>query len=136
MAVPGCTWLHLAVLGCTWLFLAAPGCTWLYYAVLGCTRLYLAVPGCTRLYMAVLGYTRSGLVSIEGFKDVWNNQTYMSMDGWMDGIGLDGISPDRSISRSPSGDNNKLEMRNNLCSFWLCQCLNRTGPSFEFDIFA
>ena len=57
-------------------------------AVLGCTRLYLAVPGFTRLYMAVLGYTRSGLVIIEGFKDVWNNQTYMSMDGW-DWIGLD-----------------------------------------------
>ena len=24
------------------------------------------------------------------------------------GLGLDGISPDRSISRSPSGDNNEL----------------------------
>ena len=49
--------------------------------------------------MAVLGYTRSGLVSIEEFKDVWNNQTYMSMDwDW------DWISLDRPISRSPSGD--------------------------------
>ena len=37
--------------------------------------------------MAVLGYTRAGLVSIEEFKDVWNNQTYMSMDG----MGLDGM---------------------------------------------
>ena len=27
----------------------------------------------------------------------------------MDGLGWDGISPDRSISRSPSGDNNASE---------------------------
>ena len=65
--------------------MALPGFTWLYLALLGCTKLYLAVPGCTRLYMAVLGYTRSGLVSIEGFRAILNTQTYMSMDGWMDG---------------------------------------------------
>ena len=29
----------------------------------------------------------------------------MSPDGWMDGMGWDGISPDKSISRSHSGDN-------------------------------
>ena len=30
------------------------------------------------------------------------------MDGWMDG--MDGISPDKSISRSPSGDKNTAKL--------------------------
>ena len=30
----------------------------------------------------------------------------------MDGLGWDGISPDRSISRSPSNDNKIMEMVN------------------------
>ena len=38
------------------------------------------------------------------------------MDGWMDGwMDWDGISPDRSISRSPSGDKN--HSAKNKCSF-------------------
>merc|ERR1712208_65917 len=59
-AVPGCTWLYLAVLGstcCTWLYQAVPGCAWLYLAVLGCTWLYLALLGFTWLFLAVLGNT-------------------------------------------------------------------------------
>ena len=71
--------------------------------------------GLLRSTWVYLGLLESGLVSIEGFKDVWNNQTYMSMDGWMGWDGLDGISPDRSISRSPSGDKkNLLKTRNGL----------------------
>ena len=90
LALPGCTWLNKAVLGCTMLDLALLGCAWLYQALLGCTWLYLAVPGYTWLYLAVQ-CTWSGLVKsclawpclvgTEGFKDVWNTQTYMSMDG-------------------------------------------------------
>ena len=36
-------------------------------------------------------------------------------DGWMDG--WDGISPDRSISRSPSGDKNTLYLLNCIWQF-------------------
>ena len=89
LVVLGCLWPFLAVLGCTWLDLAVLGFTWLYLAERGYTWLYLAEPGCT---WSVL----------KGFKDVWNNQTYMSTD-WMDGI-----SQDRSISRSPDGDNKEF----------------------------
>ena len=59
-------------------------------AVPGSIWLYLAVPGLVWSCLVWYGLAWPGLASIEGFKDVWNNQTYMSMDGmgW-DWIGWD-----------------------------------------------
>ena len=53
------------------LYLAGPGCTWLD----------LAVPGLVWSGLVWFGLVWPCLVNTEGFKVVWNNQTYMSVDG-------------------------------------------------------
>ena len=122
LAVLGCTWLFQAVIGFTWLYqtvlgltglyLAVPGFTWLYQTALGCTWMYLSVPGLVSLgqswsVLVSLGQSWSVLVSphlvwseLNSLAQFWTLKPICRRMDWI------GISPDRSISRSPGGDKN------------------------------
>ena len=112
-AVLGCTWLYQAVFGCTWLNLTVFGWTWLYLAVLGSSWLYQAVVGCTWLNLDELGCTWLNLAVLGCLEQFWTLKP--KSGGW---IGI-GISPGRSISRSPSGDNKDDDIYMRIVLLWI-----------------